>query len=59
MAPGHTVVDYNRLAHIFGLVNKFIHRRSLKLCQDDAVWGPEQPIDDVGLADSWPVNPVL
>ena len=58
-APGHKLVDYNRLAHIFGPVNKFTHRHSLKLCQDEAPWGLDQPSDDVGLAGSWPVNPDL
>ena len=58
-APGHKLVDYNRPAHIFGPVNKFTHRHSLKLCQDEAPWGPDQPSDDVGLAGSWPVNPDL
>lgn len=58
-APGHKLVDYNRLAHIFGLVNKFTHRHSFKLCQSDAPWGPDQPSEDMSLAGTWPVNPDL
>ena len=65
-APPHKVMDYNRLLHHFGLVNKFNHRHIFKLCCMEAPWGHEGEASeemDNDHQDSetpkWSINPAL
>ena len=59
-------MDYNRLLHHLGLVNKFNHRHIFKLCYMEAPWGHEGEASeemDNDHQDSetpkWSINPAL
>ena len=65
-AQPHKFMDYNRLLHHFGLVNKFNHKLIFKLCYREAPWGQEGGSLEEMPADNqdpdvpkWSINPSL